>query len=304
MSARDIDPVGLTIRLADSDADLEAWRDVRRGVLPDERTATVAEMRAQSAADPTRLLVVAELDGVLAASGLAGRSSLGCAGLHPRVLPTARRRGVGSAVLARLEAHAVETGFTEAVAFADDDGALAFALSRGYEEVDRQVEQVRTLDGTEKPAPFPAGVEVVTVAERPELLGAAYPLAVEGYAGMATFRPVHVPLEEWLRTEATLPAGSFVALAGDEVVGYAGLCRDDDDGTRAEDGLTAVRHDWRRRGLATALKRAELAWAAAHGIRLVYTWTQRGNDGMRAVNEQLGYVTRNVSHTMLKELGA
>ena len=45
-----------------------------------------------------------------------------------------------------------------------------------------------------------------------------------------------------------------------------------------------MRRDWRRRGLATHLKRAELAWAAAHGIRLVYTWTQRGNDGMRALD--------------------
>ena len=45
----------------------------------------------------------------------------------------------------------------------------------------------------------------------------------------------------------------------------------------AEDGLTVVRRDWRRRGLALALKRLELAWAAANGIREIVTWTQRGN---------------------------
>jgi mycothiol synthase len=27
----------------------------------------------------------------------------------------------------------------------------------------------------------------------------------------------------------------------------------------------------------------------------IYTWTQTGNEGMRAVNEKLGYVTRDVS---------
>ena len=59
-----------------------------------------------------------------------------------------------------------------------------------------------------------------------------------------------------------------------------------------------MRRDWRRRGLATALKRAELAWAAANGIREIVTWTQRGNDGMRAANERLGYVYRSVSVTM------
>ena len=43
------------------------------------------------------------------------------------------------------------------------------------------------------------------------------------------------------------------------------------------------------------LKRMTLAWAAENGLREIYTWTQRGNEGMRAVNEKLGYVTRTVS---------
>jgi GNAT superfamily N-acetyltransferase len=69
------------------------------------------------------------------------------------------------------------------------------------------------------------------------------------------------------------------------------------DGT-AEDGLTVVRRGLRRRGVATLLKRAEISWAAANGIREIVTWTQRGNEGMRAVNERLGYVYRNVTITM------
>ena len=103
-----------------------------------------------------------------------------------------------------------------------------------------------------------------------------------------------VELEDWLREEATLPAGSFVALAGGEIVGYSGLMRHDHDGV-AEDGLTVVRRHWRRRGLACALKRLELAWAAEHGIREVVTWTQRGNEGMRRLNERLGYEYRGVA---------
>ena len=56
----------------------------------------------------------------------------------------------------------------------------------------------------------------------------------------------------------------------------------------------AVRRDWRRRGIASLLKRTVLAWAAGHGLRDVYTWTQNGNAAMRAVNESLGYTTRSV----------
>jgi N-acetylglutamate synthase-like GNAT family acetyltransferase len=90
----------------------------------------------------------------------------------------------------------------------------------------------------------------------------------------------------------------FVALAHGEVIGCAGLLPDTDDPGRAEHALTAVRRDWRRRGVAAALKRTCLAWAASHGLREVYTWTQRGNDGMRALNTRLGFATRTQSLTM------
>jgi GNAT superfamily N-acetyltransferase len=67
----------------------------------------------------------------------------------------------------------------------------------------------------------------------------------------------------------------------------------------AEDGLTVVARDWRRRGLAISLKRLELAWAREHGFSEVLTWTQRRNEGMRAVNERLGYVYRTVGYKMM-----
>jgi hypothetical protein len=38
-----------------------------------------------------------------------------------------------------------------------------------------------------------------------------------------------------------------------------------------------------------------IAWASANGLTEVYTWTQTGNENMRAVNEKLGYATRDVS---------
>ena len=35
----------------------------------------------------------------------------------------------------------------------------------------------------------------------------------------------------------------------------------------------------------------------ANGIREIVTWTQRGNEGMRRLNERLGYEYRGVSLT-------
>jgi len=289
----------IVVRPAKTDADLEAWIRVRRAVIPTESAGTVEEHRARASKE--RLLLLAELDGELAGSGLADRSDLaGRFGVAPRVLPDFRRRGVGWALLRELVAHAHGFGVGEASAEVVDDGSRSFAERFGFRESDRQVEQVKTL-GDEQPAELPSGIEVVTVAERPALLEEAYPLACEGYADFATVGPVTVSLEDWLRDEATLPGGSFVALAGDEVVGYSGLMAHDNPGT-AEDGLTVVRRDWRRRGLALALKRLELHWAAQNGVREVVTWTQRRNEGMRRLNELLGYEYRDVSLTMCAPL--
>lgn len=283
-----------TIREVETDSDLDAYIGVWNRVTPEE-PASAEQQRQRRERDRRRLYVIAERQGVAIGCGFAGPSdSPGCGFLSPRVLPRARRAGLGTALLGELGAHLHGLGFETASSDVDgaDEGALAFARRHGFEEVDRQVEQVKRV-GAEPPLEPPNGVRLVTVAERPELLREAYELAVEGYADMAVSTPVEISLDDWLREEASLPEGSFVALAGDRIVGYSGLCRRHDG--VVEDGLTVVSRDWRRRGLATALKRAELAWAATTGIDEIVTWTQRGNEGMRAVNERLGYVYRSVS---------
>lgn len=287
----------VTVRPAESDADFEAWARVKRAVVPNESAWTPQEFRER--ATPDRLVLVAELDGDVVGAGIAGNSDVQGRGfVQPRVHPPARRRGVGSALLRDLADHVASLGFAEAGSSVDDDGSKAFAERFGFREVDREVEQVIALPARLPAAPLPEGVEVVSIAERPELLSEAYPLAQEeGYPDLAVDGDVVIKLEDWLRDEATLPEGSFVALHEGRIVGYSGLIRHDNPGV-AEDGLTVVARDWRRRGLAIALKRLELVWAAANGLDEVLTWTQRGNDGMRAVNERLGYEYRTISLTV------
>jgi mycothiol synthase len=283
----------IAVRPAESDADLDAWRRVRTAVLPDERAQTVDEMRSSKSA--SSLYLLAELDGRVAGSGIADRSDLAGQGfLSPRVLPGARRRGVGTALLRELAGHLEGLGYDRAGTILDDTGSLAFAKRFGFREVDRDVEQVRTIGDEPWPEP-PPGIEVVSLAERLELFERAYhELAREAFRDFALDRPIEISLEDWKREWQVWPAGSFLALAHGELVGMAGLIRDDDHPERAENSLTAVRSDWRRRGIASLLKRTVLAWAAEHGLRDLYTWTQNGNAAMRAVNESLGYETRSV----------
>ena len=53
--------------------------------------------------------------------------------------------------------------------------------------------------------------------------------------------------------------------------------------------MTAVRPAYRGRGIATALKRATIAWAIGHGLESLETSNDVHNAPMRAVNAALGY---------------
>jgi mycothiol synthase len=295
--------VGITIRLVHSDEDYEAWRQVRLAVVPNERVDSASALRAQ--VGPRLEFLLAEMDGVLAGSGMVGRSDLGGPGsgaVAARVLPGWRRRGIGTAMLAALAGRAAGMGFEQVSSNVDDPGSVQFAERYGFREVDRQVEQVRVIG--DEPAPrVPDGVEIVTVSQRPELWRAAYQaVGVQAFQDMATIAPLDISLEQWERDWITDPDAMFIALAGGEVIGCAGLLPDTDEPGRAEHALTVVRRDWRRRGVAAALKRVCLAWAASRGLDEVYTWTQRGNDDMRALNTHLGFTTRTESLSMRASL--
>jgi GNAT superfamily N-acetyltransferase len=60
----------------------------------------------------------------------------------------------------------------------------------------------------------------------------------------------------------------------------------------AENVMTAVKRDWRRRGVASALKTAQLAAAKTAGFRGIVTLNETRNEPMRRLNERLGYTTQ------------
>jgi N-acetylglutamate synthase-like GNAT family acetyltransferase len=290
----------VAVRLARSEEDYLAWREVRLAV-PGERVDSARDLRAQ--AGPQQQFLLAEVDGALAGSGVVGKSDLaGLGGVAARVLPGWRRRGVGTVIVRALAERAAAMGFSAVGSNVEDPGSVRFAERYGFREVDRQVEQARAIGREPAPQP-PAGVAIVPVSERPGLWREAYDaVGVQAFQDMALDRPLDISLDEWERDWITDPGAMFVALADGEVIGCAGLLPDTDAPGRAEHALTAVRRDWRHRGVATALKRTCLAWAASHQLREVYTWTQQGNDGMRALNTSLGFSTRTESLSMRASL--
>lgn len=288
----------MELRRCVTDDDLEAWRQVRLAVVPDELCVSVAELREQDS--PERLMLLAVDDGTVVGSGFANRSETAGGGfVMPRVRPEHRRRGVGTALLEALGEHVATLGVPELRSGVDDEGALAFATRHGFAEVDREVQQVRAVGEEPEPAPLPDGVEVVTLSDRPELWAASYDgFGAEALADFALYAPLEISAEQWSSTWVGDPM--FLAVEDGAVIGCAGLFRDDDQPDRAENALTAVRRDRRGRGVAAHLKRRTLHWAAGNGIREIYTWTQAGNTAMIRLNEHLGYVLRSTSITVAR----
>jgi mycothiol synthase len=282
----------IAVRRAETDADVDAWAALKSAVVPNE-PVTAGQLRAS--AEPDRLLLLAELDGRLAGCGIADRSSFGGrAFIAVRVLGQHSRQGVGTALFNELAGYARSLGLAgvNSFVYADEPHAVAFVERLGLAEVDYQLEQVREI-GTEAAPEPPDGVRLVPLGERrEELLRAAWPVALAGYGDLPLPGEVTVRRETWLREEATRPDGSFVALAGADVVGYAGLIEHGSGPDTAEHGFTVVRRDRRGSGIGRALKQAQLHWAAGAGVARLVTWTQKGNEAMQALNRSLGYVDR------------
>jgi len=60
----------------------------------------------------------------------------------------------------------------------------------------------------------------------------------------------------------------------------------------AEHLLTAVNGSWRRRGVAMALKSAQIDWARGAGYRELVAFNNGANEPMRRLNALLGYAPR------------
>jgi mycothiol synthase len=283
-----------------TDDDYEAWRQVRLEVLPGERCDTVAELKSQ--VSPERLFLIVSLDGEVVGSGVADRTDSGAAGfVAPRVRPAYRRQGVGSALLQALADHVGALGFGKLRAMVDDPVSLAFAEHFGFIEIDRQIEQVRTVGDEPPPSPLPDGVEVTTSDQQPALWAASYEtFGREVLADFAVVEALAISAEQWEESWAGEPM--FLATYEGDVIGCAGLHLDTDRPERAENALTAVRRDWRGHGVASHLKRRTLRWAADHGLAEIYTWTQAGNASMLRLNEHLGYVVGGTSITLSRPL--
>jgi GNAT superfamily N-acetyltransferase len=211
------------------------------------------------------------------------------------VLAGQRRRGAGTALYKAISIWASERRAREleVSVSGNDPESLSFAQRRGFIEVRRQVGLVLSLAGV---SPLqvrpPAGIEIVTWAQRPELARGMYEVDLEIHPDIPGFEDVAIePFEDWMvhnmQRPSDSPEATFIALDGEEVVGFAKLSLTAP--TAAGHSMTAVRRAWRGRGIAGALKATAINWALANGYTELHTSNEERNVPINRLNARLGY---------------
>jgi mycothiol synthase len=326
--ARVVDEAGLPEKLAFA----EAFQR-ERGL--DEPPMSAEEFRAQAASIPAFREVrvwearVSENDR-LAGMGWTSWETEGSdptvADVTVRVLPEFRRRGLGSALLARLAEATMAAGRTTLTASATASVPAGAAFLERYgatKALEERVSQLRVadvppslldewaangpsadfdlvrLDTPVDPEALPEAVEMVNRLlhdiPRGELTGEVGRMTVEAIRAM----------------DAQLHASggcNWVLVARDRATGrHAGLTMLTWMPQRpylARQGITGVLPEYRRRGLGRWLKAELLRWTRENRpeVEVVRTNNAEVNAGMLAINEALGF--RPYSHETVYQLSA
>lgn len=302
-----------------------AFEDRDREVLVEIRNVEVHEIQRASAAewrhwerlmpDLTQFRVVVEdkagtvVAGANLSSGGVMRHPDGAVNGGVFVASAARGRGIGSALLACIEAEARRRSAPRLLsgASADKPAALAWAEKRGYREIGRRIESYVELASFD-PAPFAdavarvhaSGLRLASLAEllagrdeaqREEVLRQVYEAEGEAWDDVPFPTPIpHWSYEHFRKTlldERSEPELTVLAADGDRVASFTTT------GRRGErDGhtyMTGTRRAYRGRGLALAVKVEALTRAKAKGLRALLTTNDEPNRAMRGINARLGY---------------
>ncbi len=286
------------------DEGLRRFVEITNAVTPEWPTS-VEDQRWSDRAYPGGVRFVGTLDGRTVAVASVGRIYMYepaferyWFGVH--VLPDARRRGLGTRLWAgcsEVARAAGKTGLQTDVSERRPEG-LAFLERLGFEAIERMKMVQLDLRGLEPPSiDPPPGIHLTTLAERPDLEPGVHAVALEAYLDIPSVdEPVAAgSFDEFVardvRRDSIPPDGFMIAIdtLTREVAGWASLMFLPGSTTMAWHDMTAVGRRWRGRGVATALKRATIAWAIGHGLEVLETGNDDDNRPMRAVNIKLGY---------------
>jgi mycothiol synthase len=290
--------VGIDVRACTSEDEKARSLAIHNTVWP-HRAVTMDEVRSFKEACNDYADYLGAVDG-----GEKGSAAIAILPQRPKsgfllltVLEDGRRRGLGSGLYATVSEWMRARGLDEihASVMEGDEESLAYAQRRGFHEIERYPRLILELSTIAEPVvQTPPGVEILNWANHPDLARGMYEVAVEAYADVPGGDTEEMePFEDWLAHDmqgsGDKPEGTFVAVAGGEVVGYAKYFLTAARPTVAFHDMTGVRRSWRGRGVARALKQAQIAWAKRAGYEVLETANEERNEPIRRLNADLGY---------------
>ena len=104
----------------------------------------------------------------------------------------------------------------------------------------------------------------------------------------------------WLEMAYVLPHARFIAKRGDEYVGVSDVSLFEAVPGGLTQGFTGVKREYRRLGLATALKVHEIIYAQSCGYQIIQSFNKPEQTAIRALNEKLGFVLM-FEHLMMEK---
>ena len=286
------------IRKCASEADEQVSLDIHNAVWP-QQAVTMAEVRSFKSRTRDSADFLAVLGGAAVGSSVVAilPQRPDRAFVLTTVLAERRRRGAGTALYGVVSRWADDRSLELLWAPVEEDDAesLAFAGRRGFVEIERNPRMVLDLASIEEPhiGP-PAGIEITSWAERPDIARGIYAVAVEAYADVPGAEGDEMEsFEDWLAHDlhgsGDVPEATFVALAGDEVVGYAKFSLTLARPAVAAHDMTGVKRAWRGRGSPGRSNARRFSWAMQSGFQRLETTNEVRNAPIRRLNEQLGY---------------
>ncbi|MEO7909353.1 MAG: GNAT family N-acetyltransferase [Roseiflexaceae bacterium] len=224
-----------------------------------------------------------------------------------RVLPNYGRRGIGAGLYAQLLADLRALGANAALLELDETLAeLRPALERrGFRALLHSwafTLDTRMCDLAAFAVPDQRrhGLQITTLANELSHGADWLPPLHQLYTSVAGDVPIPghphpTPPPKWLAQQAlslpdSLPDAFFIVRDGLRYVGMSYLHRDAETPGQLLQRITAIRPDYRGRGIALALKLKTIEYAQQHGFNKIHTAVESNNPSMLAINAKLGFV--------------
>jgi GNAT superfamily N-acetyltransferase len=295
-----------------SESDIQAITDIDNAVWPDYPTTVEEFKHNESTRDPKYMhqRPLVEIDGQVVAHCVVCEPwwsmKPGKYYIDISVHPEYRRQGIGSACYEHLMGTLAEYGPTliEATTRENQAGALRFLTKRGFKQTMREPVSYLYVDQFD-PAPFSElSAKVVRLGIRmrslshiaesdPDCKRKLWDLYWELEQDVPCTDPPTRPSFENFQ-ERTLGSpqfsadGHMIALDGDRWVGMSVLWLSQAENDKLYTGLTGVSREYRRKGIATAMKVRAIAFAKDYGAKIIETSNEEGNP-MYDLNLKLGF---------------